>query len=200
MARLIIQNVNMIQMDTSSHEHYCNNVDKFPIDKFLQRGTGRGKKLLIVGESPAPNGWRKSGKACYTPEGKLLPTGIRLNELLKPYLLSVANCGFTELAKCHVGKDRKLLLSCSRKCWPIFIKQTDLVNSELILLLGIKTLEVFNKISGNTLQVGEIDKVKLGRNNFLILPIYHPSPINPHGKRKNQSIFRHNNCVLQNTI
>lgn len=184
-------------MNISIHEHYCEDIDNFPVGKFLQRGVGKGKKLLVVGESPAPNGWRKSGKACYTPEGRLLPTGRRLNELLEPYELSVEICGFTELAKCHVGKDRKLLLSCSEKCWPIFINQVESVNSELILLLGIKTLEIYNKISENALAVGEIAEVKLGKSSFLMLPIYHPSPINPHGRNKNQLIFKNAEKVLQ---
>ena len=190
----------MALVNTSNHEHYCDDVDNFPIGKFLQKGTGRGKRLLVVGESPAPNGWRKSGKACYTPENKLLPTGRRLNELLEPYKLSVEVCGFTELAKCHVGKDRKLLLNCSEKCWPIFIRQVELTNSELILLLGVKTLEIFNKISKKNLRIGEIAKIKLGSSSFLILPIYHPSPINPHGRVKNQLIFKRNKKRLQKIL
>jgi uracil-DNA glycosylase family 4 len=190
----------MISMDTSGHEHYCEDIDNFPVDKFLQKGIGKGKKLLVVGESPAPNGWRKSGKACYTPEGKLLPTGQRLNELLEPHELSVDVCGFTELAKCHIGKDRKLLLSCSEKCWPIFLEQVELVNSKLILLLGIKTLEIFNKISESVLQVGEIVEIKLGNSNLLILPIYHPSPINPYGRSRNKSIFKQSEKMLQELL
>ena len=186
-------------MDTSLHEHCCNNVDSFPLDKFLQKGVGAGKKLLIVGESPAPNGWRKSGKACYTPDGKLLPTGKRLNELLETYGLSVETCGFTELAKCHVGKDRNLLFDCSKKCWPIFLKQVNLVKSELILLLGVKTLEIFNKVSSNSLKVGKVSKISFG-NNLLILPIYHPSPINPHGRSKNQLIFKRNKGALRKIL
>lgn len=38
-------------------EHYCKNVNKFDTSKFLQIGLGKGKKILIVGEAPAPNGW-----------------------------------------------------------------------------------------------------------------------------------------------
>ena len=90
-------------------EHYCEFPNEFPEHKFHQKGIGKGKYVLLVGESPAPNGWRKSGKACYSPEGKLLPTGKRLNELLTEFGLSVEICGFTELSKCFVGKYRKQL-------------------------------------------------------------------------------------------
>ncbi len=102
---------------------------------------------MIIGESPAPNGWRKSEKAFYTTEGKLLPTGRNLNKLLVKYGLSVENCGFTELVKCFVGKDRKLLSSCGEKCWSILMKQMESVDSEFLIILGLKTLELFNKLS-----------------------------------------------------
>lgn len=190
----------MVLMDNFGSEHYCENINTFPLDKFLQKGKGRGKRLLIVGESPAPNGWRKSGKACYTPTGNLLPTGRRLNELLGPYGLSVETCGFTELVKCHVGKDRKLLPSCCEKCWPIFVGQVELLNSKLLLLLGVKTLEMFNLVSRNSLEIGKIAEIKLGNGNYWILPIYHPSPINPHGREKNQSIFKSVESVFREIL
>src|SRR3990170_4127964 len=98
---------------TSVEEHHCQNHSSFPLDKFHQIGFGKGKQILIVGESPAENGWRKSGKAFYNPEGKILPTGKRLNQLLVKFGLSVEQCGFTELAKCFVGKNRKILDKCS---------------------------------------------------------------------------------------
>ena len=140
----------------SLHEHYCKNTDNFPIEKFFQKGVGRGQKILLVGESPAENGWRKSGKACYTPDGKLLPTGQRLNELLELFNLSVDRCGFTELSKCYIGKDRKLLKSCSEKCWPIFLKQLKTHSCKLLVILGVHTTNLFNSLSGYNLQVGKL--------------------------------------------
>ena len=83
-------------MDT---EHYCINIDEFPPTKFLQIGRGKGQDILVVGEAPAPNGWRKSGRAFYTPEGKLLPTGRNLNKLLEPFEVTVEDISFTELIK-----------------------------------------------------------------------------------------------------
>lgn len=142
-----------------------------------------------MGESPAANGWRVSGKAFYTLQGKLLPSGRRLNELLFPLGLSVETCGFTELAKCFVGKDRKRLANCCRGCWPIFVKQIKLADYKLIIILGVKTLEIFNKINNSDLKTGILSKIEIEDNEYLILPIYHPSPINPHGQRKNRLIF-----------
>lgn len=170
-------------------DHYCQSPDMFPLDKFHQLGKGRGRVVLIVGESPAANGWRVSGKAFYTPRGRFLPSGRRLNALLLPLGLSVETCGFTELVKCFVGKDKKRLANCCQGCWPIFVKQIKLTDYKLIIILGVKTLEIFNKINNSDLKTGIMSKFKIDDKEYSILPIYHPSPINPHGQRKNKLIF-----------
>ncbi len=170
-------------------EHYCQNPSSFPLEKFHQKGTGKGKHILIVGESPAENGWRKSSKAFYNPDGKILPTGKRLNQLLSYLNLSIEKCGFTELAKCFVGKNRKILDKCSKGCWPIFLKQLKTIDYKLIIILGVKTLEIFNKLCGVELKTGTLSKVKIDSKYYFILPIYHPSPINPHNQKRNQIIF-----------
>lgn len=177
-------------------EHHCQNIDTYDLDKFFQRGIEKGSHVLIVGESPAPNGWRISGKACYTTAGKLLPTGQRLNELLKPFNLSVEVCGFTELAKCFVGKDRKLLYNCAKTCWPIFIKQLRKNDIKIIIFLGVKTLEIFNKLNQSNLIVGKLATTEIAGRDYSILPIYHPSPINPTGRAKNLTIFTQNKTKL----
>lgn len=171
------------------YEHYCEDPQNFPIDKYFQKGSGRGKRVLIIGESPAPNGWRKSGRAFYTPEGKLLPTGRNLNKLLAKYKLGVETCGFTELVKCFVGKDRKLLASCGDKCWPILVRQMESVDSRFLIILGVKTLELFNKQTRLSLKIGKIKKAKIEGRFYRILPIYHPSPISPIGHKRNIEIF-----------
>lgn len=180
--------------------HTCLDTSSFDPEKFLQRGSGVGEKVLIIGESPAENGWRKSGKACYSPEGKLLPTGVRLNELLVPLGLSVETCGFTELAKCFVGKDRHHLDACAKNCWPIFEKQLTLVNPQLLILLGVKTLGIWNSLTGTEVVVGEISKVPIGGKNYYLLPIFHPSPINPFGRAKNEAIFNKNIPKIRSLI
>ncbi len=182
------------------HEHYCENIDVFPSSKFLQLGSGKGKKVLIVGEAPAPNGWRKSGKAFYTIDSKLLPTGKNLNKLLESHSLTVETCSFTELVKCYVGKDRKLLKSCGEKCWPIFLKQLKSYDFEVLILLGVKTLELFNNFLNSSIPLGVIFEVNIENRNYKILPLYHPSPISPVGHRNNLKIFKNNKNLLQSVL
>lgn len=171
--------------------HICDSVESFPIDKFHQLGKGRGCKLLIVGESPAPNGWVVSGIACYRPDGKILPTGKRLNELLAPFDLSVEECGFTELVKCFVSK-RTELKSCAKKCLPILLKQLKGTEYKLIVILGVQTTKIFSDILDQELIVGEIQDVIFNRTSYAVLPIYHPSPINPRGQGLNKEIIKRN--------
>lgn len=171
--------------------HVCDSIESFPIDKFHQLGKGKGRKLLIVGESPAPNGWVLSGMACYRPDGKILPTGRRLNELLEPFNLSVEMSGFTELVKCFVSK-RTQLKSCAKKCLPILLRQLKGTRYKLIVILGVHTTEILSDILGRELVVGEVQDVKLGTTSYSILPIYHPSPINPLGQTKNRAIMKKN--------
>jgi uracil-DNA glycosylase family 4 len=174
------------------HEHYCNDTENYPLNKFLQIGTGKGRKVLIVGESPAPNGWRKSGKAFYTPDGRLLPTGKNLNNILNKYDLGVENCGFTELVKCFVGKNRNLLNSCGEKSWDIFVKQLNTYQFTFLIILGVKTLELFNKYSKLSLKIGKIQNAEIADHIYAFLPLYHPSPISPIGHKNNLEIFKTN--------
>jgi uracil-DNA glycosylase family 4 len=174
---------------TEEQEHNCENIEDYPLDRFLQLGSGNGEKVLIVGESLARNGWRVSGKAFYSPEGKVLPTGRILNKLIERFDLSIESCGFTEIAKCYIGQDRNQLDECGKKCWPIFAKQIVLHDFKLVILLGKKTLEIFNKCAGTSLETGKIEKINLNKKEYRILPIFHTSPANPYGYIKNKEIL-----------
>jgi uracil-DNA glycosylase len=110
-----------------------------------------------------------------------------MNELLGPLGLSVEVCGFTELSKCYAF-DRKELSTCSKKCWPIFLNQIREKEYELLVILGVGTAKIFGGITGLSLPMGELACVTIEEKNYAILPIYHPSPINPHGRARNKDI------------
>jgi len=181
-------------------KHYCSNPENFPPDKFLQIGQGKGEKVLIVGESPASCGWRKSGKAFYTVGGKIIPSGRNLNKLLQDFDLGVETCGFTEIVKCYVAGNRNLLTECGKKCWPIFEKQISRYKFKLLIVLGLKTLEIINQQLSADLKVGTLTTILIGGKKYFILPIYHPSPINPFNFSKNKKIFLLNKSGLKKII
>ncbi|MEI6053886.1 MAG: uracil-DNA glycosylase family protein [Candidatus Saccharibacteria bacterium] len=164
----------------NKEEHYCDG-QQLPIDKYLQTGEGVGKYLLVVGESPAANGWRKSGRAFFTVDGKIVPTGKNLLINLKQIDndLGLENISFTEIAKCFVADNRKILHACASKTWPHFIEQLNYMQPKLIVLLGQKTTEIFNLLASSSLAVGNIQEIELLGKKYTVLPIYHPSPLNP---------------------
>ena len=94
--------------------HNCNlcqgMVEKFPNSKTVSKG--RKKDIVILGEAPANNGWRKSGIAWYDVNHKLLPSGVVLQKLLDIINLTIEDTYFLEAIKCF-PKDRKYLKKCN---------------------------------------------------------------------------------------
>lgn len=175
------------------NENHCCEDLNIPLNKYLQIGKDIGRGLLAVGESPALNGWMKSGRAFYTPDSKIVPTGknflINLKQIDQGLMLD--NISFTELSKCYIGTNRNKLDACAQKTWGHFVQQVNYVNPNLIILLGKKTTEIFNKLANTNLAIGELTQIKLSNSNYCILPIYHPSPLNP--KRIQNVDFINNN-------
>jgi len=134
-----------------------------------------------VGESPAANGWRKSGRAFFTVDGKTVPTGRNFLVNLRQIddRLDLEKVSFTEIAKCFIGTDRGKLHGCATATWPHFIEQLIYVQPKLVILLGQKTTEIFNFLAGTALIVGRMESVKIADKTYNILPLYHPSPLNP---------------------
>ncbi|PKL31415.1 hypothetical protein CVV43_02815 [Candidatus Saccharibacteria bacterium HGW-Saccharibacteria-1] len=171
----------IIKQAMKNQENHCCDELNIPIDTYLQIGNGIGQGLLVVGESPALNGWMKSGRAFYTLEGKIVPTGKNFLVNLKQISpdLELGNISFTEISKCYIGTNRNKLDNCAKKTWPHFIEQIYYVNPNLIILLGKKTTDIFNKLATLDLKVGELTDFKIGGNVRNVLSIYHPSPLNP---------------------
>ncbi|NTW61924.1 hypothetical protein HGB25_00715 [Candidatus Saccharibacteria bacterium] len=171
----------LVKDSINNGEDHCCEEAKLDIGKYLQVGDGPGKGLLVVGESPAGNGWRASGRAFYTPDGKLVPTGKNFLVNLKQIDESIGldNISFTEIAKCYVANNRKILHSCASKTWNHFVSQIEYINPKLIVLLGKKTTDIFNDLADCDLSVGSMAAIKINGRDYHILPIYHPSPLNP---------------------
>ena len=63
----------------------CNSCGSM-VEKFTSPTTvsiGKKSDIVILGEAPANNGWRKSGVAWYDTNHKLLPSGVVLQRLLR---------------------------------------------------------------------------------------------------------------------
>lgn len=159
-------------------------VEKFPNDRtvFL----GKDNDIVLVGEAPANNGWRKSHKLWKDVNGKILPSGVVLQKLFDIINRDIFETTFLESIKCY-PLERKNLKSCSKNCKSIMLKQLKILNPKLIITLGeFPTRNLLNfefkkfaDVVGNIYQV----------NGYKILPIYHPSPISPKSYIGNVPIF-----------
>ncbi|MFA5967293.1 MAG: uracil-DNA glycosylase family protein [Patescibacteria group bacterium] len=169
--------------------HNCGSIQTKPPSFFFQPGVGVGSKVLILGESLARNGWVNSGKAFYTPEGKLVPTGKRLNEELAGLNLTLERCAFTEIAKCYIGNNRKILKSCGLRSGDHLLSQVSTYPIKIIFSLGVITKDILEEVFGVKLVIGEINPVVYQYKKLFILPLWHPSPASPHGHNKNLEII-----------
>ena len=164
----------------------CNKlVDKFPNDAtvFL----GKDNEIVLVGEAPANNGWRRSHKLWCDINGKVLPSGVVLQKLFDMIDRNIFDTTFLESVKCY-PLERKNLKTCSSNCKIIMLEQLKILNPKLIITLGeFPTRNLldfkFNKFAD---VVGNIYEV----NGYKILPIYHPSPISPKSYKGNIPIFK----------
>jgi uracil-DNA glycosylase family 4 len=178
-------------------KHNCRNINTKPPSFFFQKGSGRGSKVLILGESLGKDSLLHQGKAFYTTTGKIVPTGKRLNEELAILNLSFEKCAFTEIAKCYLGNNRKALKTCGLCCGEHFINQLKAYKIKLVISLGIITKDILEKIFDSKLTMGEIIKIE---SKWNILPIYHPSPASPYGHRKNIAIITKNKKEIEKII
>lgn len=147
---------------------------------------GKDNRILILGEAPAKNGWRISGRAWYEPSGKITATGKILKQLLSEIGLTLEDLSFTEAVKC-APLAPKFLKECGKNCYPFLLRQLEILKPKIIIPLGVRATELilpkFNKFSD---VVGCSHQTKFG----IVIPIYHPSPISPIGYKANVPIMQ----------
>ncbi|HAB67156.1 MAG TPA: hypothetical protein DCE23_07295 [Firmicutes bacterium] len=173
----------------------CKSCDKL-VDKFPNDATvflGKDNDIVLVGEAPANNGWRKSHKLWCDINGKVLPSGIILQKLFNIINRDIFETTFIESVKCY-PLERKNLKVCSINCRSLMLEQLSILKPKLIITLGeFPTRNLLNfKFSKFSDVVGNIYEV----DGYKILPIYHPSPISPKSYKDNVPIFEKLNLTL----
>ncbi len=167
----------------------CTTCGKLPklTDNFLQIGK---TNFILIGESPAKDGWIVSKKAFYTTSGKLQGTGRVLEKLLNTIGLSIPDIYFTECCKCII-EDRKALEKCSKNCMPILCNQINPLPCQILVTMGLHPTQAIlqTKIQRFADVVGKEFDIQLGTKSYKLIPIYHPSPLNPKGYKDNIEIF-----------
>ena len=163
----------------------CQNlVEKFPNSNTVY--LGKNNDIVLIGEAPANNGWRKSHMLWKDINGKILPSGVILQRLFDIIDKNIFETTFLESVKCF-PVERRNLKTCSKNCKQIMLEQMEILQPKLIITLGefpTRNLldfkfKKFQDVVGNIYQV----------NSYQILPIYHPSPISPKSYKGNIPIF-----------
>jgi len=166
-------------------------VEHFPSSKTIS--IGKDNKVVILGEAPANNGWRKSGVAWYDVNHKLLPSGVVMQKLLDLINIKLEDTYFLEAIKCY-PKDRKYLNKCGINCKDFLLKQLNIIEPNVVLSLGDAATKSILNINYKKFSevVGNIYEL----NGIKVIPIYHPSPISPKSYTGNIDIF--NNQINDN--
>ena len=178
----------MMLNDVDNEIHNCNlcdnMVEKFPNSKTVS--IGKNNDIVILGEAPANNGWRKSGRAWYDVNNKLLPSGIVMQKLLDILDIPLEDTYFLEAIKCY-PKDRKYLKKCSINCKNFLLKQLKIIKPKIVLSLGDAATKTILDIKYKKFSDVVGKEYKL--DGITIIPIYHPSPISPNSYKGNIEIF-----------
>jgi len=175
----------------------CGNLPKLTCDT-IKLGKS---KILVLGESPAKDGWIISGKAFYNKDNKLQATGKILDKLLNICDLSIDDINFTECCKCII-EDRKTLRTCMNNCKGILFEQLDKFDCDIIIPMGQYPTEVIlgEKINKLKDYVGKEYIINFGSSRKLVIPIYHTSPANPLCYKGNEEIFKRIKDILSNGV
>lgn len=173
----------------------CGTLPKL-IETNIQIGT---TPFIVIGESPAKDGWIKSKRAFYNENGVLQASGKVLEKLLNNIGFSVKDIYFTECCKCII-EDRKQLEKCSKICMPILLEQLKNIPCDIILTMGLHPTQALlnKKIKRYSDFVGREFTFELENRKFILLPIYHPSPLNPKGYKSNIPIFEKLKQLMDN--
>ena len=171
----------------------CGDLPKLTCNS-LQIGNSR---ILILGESPAKDGWITSGRAFYNTKGSLQATGKILQKLLDICNLKIDEVYFTECCKCIIS-DRSKLRNCMSNCRNILFKQIEHTPCDIILPMGQYPTEAIlgTRVLKMKDFVGKEFSVVFGNETKLVIPIYHTSPANPLCYKGNVNIFEKINKIL----
>jgi len=171
----------------------CNKCNDL-VEKFTNNTSisfGKSTDIVILGEAPANNGWRKSGKAWYDIEGKLLPSGKVLQRILAIRGLTIEDTTFLEAIKCY-PLSRSSLKKCNLNCKDYLYRQLAILKPKLILSLGDSATKCILDLKYDKFQevVGNTYYLNIGDESISVIPIYHPSPVNPNSFKGNEKIFQ----------
>lgn len=150
---------------------------------------GKRCEILVIGEAPAKNGWRLTGKAWINEKGNLVPTGKTLQKLLNKIGLDIDDVSYMEAIKCYPdnGKVTKAqTINCKQYCY----EQIDILKPQIILSMGKYATEFLIGIEKKfSDMVGNTYSMDTSNGSYTVIPIYHTSPASPLSYKGNLEVF-----------
>lgn len=134
---------------------------------------------VLIGESPHPS-WLETGSPYHSKEGKLTPSAKRIFEYLELLGKTSENIALLEAAKCVV-LDRKDLSKMIENCGEHLETQIEEYKPWVIISFG----KVVSDSLGKLFKQGVSPCNIYNFERFKYIPLYHPSPANPVGHKKN---------------
>lgn len=134
-------------------------------------GTNR---VLIIGESP-------KGQLSDCLNSLTLK---RLSLNLEQVGIKISECSFTEICKCELGS-RADLVVVGQKCMPRLRQQIVDIKPRLVITLGVVSNALFAQEYVIECDVGKL----VALEDFNYLPLWHTSPANPQGVRRNAALL-----------
>lgn len=168
----------------------CSNCKNAHSPAFFTVSFGADCRILVIGEAPAKNGWRITGKAWINEKGELVPTGKTLQKLLNEIGLDISDITYMEAIKCYpeggrVTKEQQI--NCRYFCF----EQIGLLKPQIILSMGKYATEY---LLGNDHKFSDLVGKQMFLNtnygHFIVVPIYHTSPASPASYKGNIEAFR----------
>ena len=130
--------------------------------------------IVFVAEAPGRFGAGRTGVPFHGDK-----SGDNFEKLLKHIGLTRKDVFITNAALCNPlknGNNRRPKISEIKNCLPFLKKTLDLICPQVVVTLGSTGLMAINLILGTQYQLKDRVAQSLTTQNFILFPLYHPSP------------------------
>ena len=130
--------------------------------------------IVFVAEAPGRFGAGRTGVPFHGDK-----SGENFEKLLKHIGLTRKDVFITNAALCNPlenGNNRRPKTSEIKNCLPFLKKTLDLICPQVVVTLGSTGLMAINLILGTQYQLKDRVAQSLTTQNFILFPLYHPSP------------------------
>jgi len=141
-------------------------------------------EIMVIGEAPGVEE-DKIGRPFIGKSGQLLDKILEACAFTREEHIFISN-----IVKCRPPENRIPTDEEAKACFPLLMKQIEIVNPKIIIPLGATALK--RLMHDNTLKITKLRGTWMEWNNRLVMPVFHPSALlrNPNLKRETWEDFK----------